>query len=373
MDTGAVVRHVSPRQLSWACVAVATILAVALSHLFWYLFTGSVPDGLTVVAGMAALVVAGPMVQVFVIAVYKLHQSNEDLRAAQAMLRLRNEELARARDAVSTLNEELEGRVARRTAELRRALDAAERANATKSVFLANMSHELRTPLNGIIGYAEMIAARETLFGDVSLDRIDGYVASILVSGRHLNAMVNDLLDLSKIEFEQYDLVTESVCIGTVLRDVVDELSPMATARGQGIDIAMPATLPILHTDTRAMRQILSNVLSNALKYSLEGDTVRIVVDIVGDRIDIAVIDPGIGMDAQAISRATQPFSKFSDAHIAAGQSIGLGLSIVSRLCALLGGTFGIESAPGHGTTVRIRLPAYRAVPQGEAPLAMAG
>jgi len=367
------VRHITPLQLSLGCVVTATVLAIVISAVFWLLFTGAVPDGLTLVAGSTAVVVGTPMIQVFVIALYGLFASNEALTAARTELEINNRELARTRDALATLNNELELRVTKRTTQLKSALEAAENANAAKSVFLANMSHELRTPLNGIIGYAEMIAARETLFANAPPEQIDDYAAAILSSGRHLNEMVGDLLDLSKIEFGQYDVNLENTCPVTLVNEVVSELYPLAGARDQLIEVALPETLPQMQTDTRAIRQILSNLLSNALKYSEQGDTVRVIVEQTPDTFDIFVCDSGVGMSEEAIRKATQPFSQFEDAHIAAGQSICLGLSIVNRLCRLLDGSLTMTSAEEYGTTAHVSFPLHTAALEQPHRLALVG
>ena len=236
------------------------------------------------------------------------------------------------------------------------------------------MSHELRTPLNGIIGYAEMLAEREALFAGLAPEKIDEYADAIRSSGMHLSAMVSDLLDLSKIEFGQYEKNIEQVCTRSLLDSVVDEVQHMAASRGQHIDLRGISDIPAIDSDPRAIRQIFTNILVNALKYSADGATVSVELGAMGGGIRFAVIDTGIGMSDLAISEATKPFSKFSDAHIAAGQSIGLGLSIVSRLCDLLDGRLELISAEGQGTTARVFVPDCLPHLAGEKPpLALVG
>lgn len=372
-DIWKLMRCVSPRQLILSCILLAVVLAVGLSHLFWSLYTGAVPDGLTLVAVSVSIVVATPIVQIFVLTIDNLHRSNERLIAVQTQLEHNNAELASTRDALTTLNGDLEARVAERTTELAKALDVAERANAAKSTFLANMSHELRTPLNGVIGYAEMIVERDALFGTMPPKQIDEYAGAILSSGRHLNAMVSNLLDLSRVEFGHYELAPETLCVQSLVQDAVDGLAPVALARGQTVEVIVHPCAPLIEVDGRAMRQILTNLLSNALKYSQDGDTVTVTLASAPDAFRFEISDTGIGMEDDTILRATQPFSKFSDAHIAAGQSVGLGLAIVKRLCDLLDATFAMTSIEGRGTTASVSLPLRKTMAQPDRPVALAG
>ena len=371
-DIWETLRRIQPAQLSFLCVSIAIILAVALSHLFWFWHTGAIPDGLTVVAGGAAAVVSLPMVQVFVLAVYRLDDSNQRLLSTKNKLNMKNIELAKAHGALSELNQQLEFRVAERTAKLEEALGEAETANKTKTVFLANMSHELRTPLNGIIGYADMIKNRKALLLDIADEKIDEYAEAIFASGQHLNAMVGDLLDLAKIECEEFEFDLTPQNINSLVGEVITELTATAETREQTILVNFTSSEITLFTDRRALHQILSNLLSNALKYSSNGQQVRIDVSSDGSETTLSVVDSGIGMSAEDIVKATKPFSRFSDAHIASGQSVGLGLSIASRFCKLLGGTLSFSSAVGAGTTVRVSFPASSAAWDGDTALALA-
>jgi len=352
-----ITQRLSSLQLCAMVVGVAVLSAVAISHFIWFLHAGTVPSTLLVVASATALIVAIPLVYIFVRAVFQLRSSNDHLHDAKTRLNDQKEELTHARDALSRLNAELEARVTERTQDLEMALTEAENANAAKSTFLANMSHELRTPLNGIIGYSEMIANRETLFGGFATEQLDDYATAIYASGQHLNAMVDDLLDLSKIEYDEYNILTKDVPLASLVDDVVRELGPIATSRQQPINVSLPETAWVLHTDPRAVHQVLSNLLSNALKYSDTGQSVEVIASVDTNRASITVKDRGIGMPDDALARATEPFSKFSNAHIASGKSVGLGLSIAFKLCERLGGQLILSSAEGEGTTARIDLP----------------
>jgi len=366
--------RLTPLQLSAIIVIFTVAFAIAVAHTFSQLYFGASPDGLTEIAGVTTLIVSAPLAYTFVKGVFAIGASNIRLLNTKTRLNFQKLKLASARDALGALNAELEARVTERTKDLQEALHIAESANAAKSTFLANMSHELRTPLNGIIGYAEMIANRKTLFANVKPETIDDYANAIHASGIRLNDMVNDLLDLSKIEFEQVETEISDVSLSGLIGGVVKELRPVAQARNQTVVVNAPDERMTLATDRHAAHQIISNLLSNALKYSSDDATVWITVQCKAESTSIVVEDQGIGMTADALSQATQPFSKFSDAHIASGDSIGLGLSIAFKLSDLLGGTLNLDSKIGEGTSARIDLPVTAVVaPDTRPALAMAG
>ena len=230
-----------------------------------------------------------------------------------------------------------------------------ELASKHKSQFLANMSHELRTPLNAIIGVSEMLREdAEALKQDVEpLDRVLG-------AARHLLALINDILDLSKIEAGRMDLHLETFQLLPVIKDVGKTIEPMATKNGNRIVIDCPADLGTLHADQTRFRQSLLNLASNANKFTEKG-----IITIAAQQrhenghewLTLAVTDTGIGMTAEQMSRLFQEFSQASSATASKYGGTGLGLAISRRFCQMMGGDIMVESEPGRGSTFTIRLP----------------
>jgi len=230
-----------------------------------------------------------------------------------------------------------------------------ELASKHKSQFLANMSHELRTPLNAIIGVSEMLREdAEVLKQDVEpLDRVLG-------AARHLLALINDILDLSKIEAGRMDLHLETFQLLPVIKDVAKTIEPMATKNSNRIEIDCPADLGTLHADQTRFRQSLLNLASNANKFTEKG-----IITIAAQQrhenghewLTLAVTDTGIGMTAEQMSRLFQEFSQASSATASKYGGTGLGLAISRRFCQMMGGDIMVESEPGRGSTFTIRLP----------------
>jgi len=243
--------------------------------------------------------------------------------------------------------------------ELRLAKEAAEAASRAKSEFLANMSHELRTPLNAIIGFSELI--HDQPFGRIGANYVD-YATDINVAGHHLLDVINDVLDLSKIEAGRYELVEETVDLGRVVRTCVSMLSLRAQAGGVRIDNGLATARVTLRGDARAVQQIVLNLLSNAVKFTQNGGSVTLRVEPTDDGVALIVSDTGIGIEASALRTLCQPFHQ-ADASISRkfGGS-GLGLSICRKLLALHSATLTLESTPGQGTTVRATFPAERII-----------
>jgi signal transduction histidine kinase len=232
----------------------------------------------------------------------------------------------------------------------------AEMANRSKSDFLANMSHELRTPLNAIIGFSEIIS--HELFGPMGNQKYLEYMKDIHNSSRHLLLIINDVLDMSKIEAGKLELSKEVFNIQNVIADVIRMMNERAASRGIEL-IAQPGDAKVdIWADERAMKQIFLNLLSNAIKFSKEGGKVH--VRVIADQPALAVVefeDHGIGMDEEEQERALQPFGQAKPATTRNYGGTGLGLPITKGLVEAHGGKLTITSRPGCGTVVRVILP----------------
>ncbi len=259
------------------------------------------------------------------------------------------------------------GRVVERetaTAALRRATQKAELANRSKSEFLANMSHELRTPLNAIIGFSELLQTPGA--AGIGKESRMQYIGDIAASGRHLLSLINDLLDLSKIEADELVLREEvfdpAVEINDCLKFVADRAGQVdvTITRNYGPD------LPLLKADLRTCKQMVLNLVTNAIKFTEPGGTVAVSVQRAPDSgIVVAVSDTGIGMDPAEIEVALQPFRQIDSGLARRHEGTGLGLPLVRALAELHGGRLEIASEPNKGTTATVRFPAERSVVQG--------
>ena len=241
------------------------------------------------------------------------------------------------------------------------ARDEAMEASRTKSSFLANMSHELRTPLNAIIGLTELLCENAPRFGtEKALEPL----RRVLRAGRHLLGLINDILDLSKIEAGKMDLTLETVTIQPVLEEVLGTARPLAEQNKNELVLDSPEGIGSVYADNMRLRQVLLNLLSNACKFTKNG-TVRLGVTRVEEAgqhwVDFAVSDTGIGMTEEQVGRLFQEFAQADASTTRQFGGTGLGLAISRRLCRLMGGDVTVTSEPGKGSTFTMRLPARAA------------
>jgi signal transduction histidine kinase len=244
----------------------------------------------------------------------------------------------------------------------------AETANRTKSEFLANMSHELRTPLNAIIGFSDVI--KKSLFGPIN-ERYRDYASDIYNSGNHLLKLINDILDLSKLEAKQVELYEENIDLAVLIPSSLHLIEPQAESGKVQLTSTMGGDVPLIRADERRMRQILINLLSNAVKFTLEGGQVRVSASCSDQGVSITVSDTGIGMSPDQIPIALESFRQIDSKISRKYDGTGLGLPLTKHLVELHGGSMTIESELNRGTTVICLLPRERIV-EAAAPSAAA-
>ena len=231
----------------------------------------------------------------------------------------------------------------------------AEAANRSKSEFLANMSHELRTPLNAIIGFSEVM--EQQIFGPITTVKYVDYARDIHRSGQYLLDVINDILDMSKIEAGRIRLEVARFDVVAMIEDALRMIAPRALEGGVEIARAVPASLEIA-ADRRALKQVLINILANGVKFTPEGGQVTVAVRAAGGATEIAISDTGIGIEASELPKLGRPFEQVENQFTKTRSGSGLGLAISKSLVELHDGTIEIDSEPGRGTTVTILIPA---------------
>jgi signal transduction histidine kinase len=243
--------------------------------------------------------------------------------------------------------------------ESRQARDAADEANAAKSIFLANVSHELRTPLNAIIGYSEMLQDELADAGEVDRDQYRQDLDKIVQSGRQLLSLINDILDLSKIETGKMVLHCEEFRPGDILSQVCETLTPLLRVNNNVLQTGDFNALPGIYNDASKFRQIVTNLLSNACKFT-ENGTISVTARELAERpgwMEFAVRDTGIGMDEEQQARVFDAFVQAEASTSANYGGTGLGLALCRDFCDMMGGEISVRSVPGAGSTFRIALP----------------
>jgi signal transduction histidine kinase len=272
-----------------------------------------------------------------------------------------------AHEAEKLTNERLK----KRSRQLAKARDEANHANRAKSEFLAHMSHELRAPLNAINGFSEII--KDQLFGPLP-DRYREYAADIHRSGMHLTALINDVLDLSKVEAGKLEVRDQTVSPADAVDSCLRLVRDRAFKAGLRLSTLLPDDTPPLRADDRLVKQILLNLLTNAIKFTPEGGEVRVVGRAEpGGGFVLAVEDTGIGIAAADLPRVVEPYVQVAAARDRNPDGTGLGLPLVKRMIELHGGAFRLASTPGAGTVASVLFPPERVLPAPcAAPLGLA-
>jgi signal transduction histidine kinase len=238
------------------------------------------------------------------------------------------------------------------------ALEAAAASSQAKSQFLATMSHELRTPLNAIIGFSQLLQSEP--LGPLGNERYREYAGDILDSGSHLLSLINDVLDFSKAEAGRLDLQEDNLDAGEILNECLRLVAPEAQEAGIAVVAELQKPAPTLRADRRRLKQIALNLLSNALKFTPSGGTLRVTLACDAEGLEIAIADNGIGMSPDQIPIALAPFGQVDSRLSRLHEGTGLGLPLCRRFAEAHGGSLTIASALGEGTTVTVRFPLER-------------
>jgi signal transduction histidine kinase len=310
---------------------------------------GVVPWGV----GLAGLLLTGLLVLYLVSA--QNRQQVIELRVQQ-----RTEQLLAANESNAALEREITERK-RAESELRMAKEQAEVASRAKSDFLAMVSHELRTPLNAVIGFSEMLVFE--MFGPIGDDRYRGYAEDIRSSGLHLLGLINNILDLSKVEANKFQLNEQNIVLSDLVADALHLVENKAKDSGIGLKSQTAKSLPLLYADERALKQIILNLLSNAIKFTPRAGSVTVSAEYEPDLgLIVSISDTGIGISDEDIKTILRPFIQVDSSLARKYEGTGLGLPLTKSLVELHDGVLEIDSSLDEGTTVRVVFPPERVV-----------
>jgi len=229
-----------------------------------------------------------------------------------------------------------------------------ESANRHKDEFLASMSHELRTPLNAVIGFSEVLLER--MFGELN-DKQEEYLNDILASGRHLLSLINDILDLAKIEAGRMDLDVEDFELAPAIDNALVLIRERATRKGLTLDTTLPDGLGSVRGDQRKIKQVLVNLLSNAVKFTPEGGSIAVRAERVNGHVEVSIIDTGIGIASEDHAAVFEEFRQVGTDYAKKHEGTGLGLALSRKFVELHGGRIWLKSRPGEGSTFTFTIP----------------
>lgn len=275
-----------------------------------------------------------------------------------------------AEEALKHYSEELEERVTERTRELEKAKAIAESASKAKSEFLANMSHELRTPLNSVIGFSEVM--QDQLYGPLN-EKQQMYADNILTSARHLLNLINDILDLAKVEAGKFVLELGNVVLREVLESPIIMIKEEAMRHGLKLDLEiLPEAEIVIEADERKLKQVMFNLLSNAVKFTRKGGIISVKAKKVNENIEISVTDTGIGIKPEDIRKLFKEFTQLESVYTKEYGGTGLGLALSRKLIELHGGKIWVETEYGRGSKFAFTIPVkatkklseYKAIPE---------